>query len=362
MPRGQIALASTLFLAGVCAGSGTVRALDPHLDPGLVSASCAACHEGHGVSRSPMLPAPQTAVCLTCHGTQAEADRLAAAGSMTFSAEPQLLSFVLSQPYTHPLSPEAFSRRETGAVTCTSCHSAHRASPQSAAGAPTMSGTRKLSPRDSSRFEYELCQSCHGTEGISTQSLLDLSRLFNPSSRSYHPVEAPALDRSPSTLPALAGREINCTDCHGNSDASGPAGPHGSAVRYLLVDEYPTADGSAESPAAYPLCYRCHDRERVLDESPFPLHRLHVVEARSSCATCHSSHGSVDNRALVRYGEETFVGGVGPSLATGRLAFDSSSPGEGSCQLTCHGVDHAPETYGTGAGLELPSFRTRRRE
>ncbi len=30
--------------------------IDPHLDPSIVLAGCAACHEGHGASRSPMLP------------------------------------------------------------------------------------------------------------------------------------------------------------------------------------------------------------------------------------------------------------------------------------------------------------------
>jgi len=76
------------------------------------------------------------------------------------------------------------------------------------------------------------------------------------------------------------------------------------------------------------------------------------VEAIStSCATCHSGHGSVGNRALSRFGEETLIAGVTPSLRTGRLAFVSSGPGSGECYLTCHGRDHAPETY----GLRLPA-------
>lgn len=344
--------AAAWCLAGLFALGAPAGALDPHLDPGLVAASCAACHEGHGVSRSPMLPGPVNELCLTCHGSRVQADRRKGAGVITFSAEPTLLSSTLSQPYTHPLSDAALSRHDEGAVTCTSCHSPHRAAPQAAAGGPSMSGTRKLSPRDASRFEYELCQSCHGAKGIATQSLFDLSRLTSPSNRSYHPIEAPTLDRSPSTVQELAGREINCTDCHGNSDPAGPAGPHGSAVPFLLVDEYTTVDGSAEVAGSYALCYRCHDRTRLLDGSPFPLHRLHVVDARASCASCHNAHGSVDNRALIRFGEETFVGTVGPSLATGRLAFESASPGRGSCQLTCHGIDHAPESYGSGGGLE----------
>jgi hypothetical protein len=72
------------------------------------------------------------------------------------------------------------------------------------------------------------------------------------------------------------------------------------------------------------------------------------VEERATCASCHDPHGSVDNRALIRFGEETYLGGAGPSLSTGRLAFVSAGPGSGTCYLTCHGVDHAATGYGPG--------------
>ena len=344
MPRFALSVLAIVLLAA------PADAVDPHMDPGLMPGSCAACHAGHGAPQSPMLPSPQAEVCLSCHDSQAQVDARAAAGQLSFAARPQLLSSALRQPYIHPLDPAAFSADEPDVVTCTSCHSAHRAMPQAAAGAGAGAGTkgRKLSPRDPSRFEYELCETCHGAQGVVTQSFLDLSRLFNPSNRSYHPVEAPAVDRSPSLRGEVVGREINCTDCHGNNDPTGPRGPHGSAVQYLLSDEYATVDGGAESRALYALCYRCHDRKAVLDGGPFPLHRLHVVEERSSCASCHSAHGSVDNRGLIRFGEETFVASVAPSMSTGRLAFVSDGPGSGTCYLTCHGEDHAPESYGPG--------------
>ncbi len=358
MPRLALATVVAIVLSAAWLWPRPTAAIDPHLDPGVVPGSCAACHEGHGVSRSPMLPAGQKEVCLECHDSQAGADRKRAAGRLAFNTAPQMLGKTLAQPFTHPIHDQAFSRREPGMVTCSSCHSPHRSAPQSAAGDDRLPGTRKLSPRDATRWEYELCQSCHGSEGLATQSLFDSSRLFNPSNPSYHPVEGPALDRSPSVVAELSGSEINCTDCHGNSDRSGPAGPHGSAVPYILVDEYATVDGTEEAEGAYALCYRCHERSQVLDTSPFPLHRLHVVEARASCATCHSAHGSIENRALIRFGEETFVGGVGPSLASGRLDFVSFSAGEGTCYLTCHGIDHAPERYGAGA-VPIPELTRR---
>jgi hypothetical protein len=54
----------------------------------------------------------------------------------------------------------------------------------------------------------------------------------------------------------------------------------------------------------------------------------------------------VNNRALIRFGEETFDVGVGPSVEAGRLEFISDAPGSGTCYVTCHGYDHSPGYYG----------------
>lgn len=338
-----------LIVAVLLAPAASAGGLDPHVDASRLPRSCAACHQGHGRSGSPMLPTAQQALCLSCHGTAADVARQVARGELAAGVEPPLVGNALELPVTHPIDGAAFSRWDSGAVTCTSCHSPHRASSEPSVPGPP--GRRKLSPRNPNRFEFELCQSCHGSGGTTTQSLLDISRRTSPSNRSYHPVEAPTAGRSPSVIPALAGREINCTDCHGNSDPAGLRGPHGSTVAYLLIDEYAVADGRAESASAYGLCYRCHDRSAVLGSSRFPLHELHVVEERASCATCHGAHGSPGNRALIRFGEETTVAGVTASARAGRLAFVSTTAGSGTCYLTCHGEDHAPESYGPSPPL-----------
>jgi hypothetical protein len=114
-----------------------------------------------------------------------------------------------------------------------------------------------------------------------------------------------------------------------------------------------TVDGASDGGSAAALCHLCHNRDALLRTSPFPQHQSHLETIRASCATCHSGHGSVVNRALIRFGEETLIAGVTPSLQTGRLAFVSSGPGSGECYLTCHGRDHAPETY----GIRLPAPR-----
>jgi predicted CXXCH cytochrome family protein len=153
----------------------------------------------------------------------------------------------------------------------------------------------------------------------------------------------------------LSGGQINCTDCHGNNDASGARGPHGSSVRHLLKANYVTTDGIRESPTTYALCYRCHNREAVLRDSRFEEHREHIDNEDISCASCHNPHGSVGNRALIRFGSGLPTPGVAPSARTGRLEFISTSPGSGACYLTCHGEDHDPKTYGGFGAVVEPT-------
>jgi predicted CXXCH cytochrome family protein len=341
-PRRLLEVALLLLVAA--SGRGETG-LDPHFDPGVVTGGCSSCHLGHGASRSPMLPAPQRDVCLSCHGTRAQRDRAIRAGKVTGSGEPRLLGSAFSQPYVHPISGHAFSAEEPGAVTCTSCHSPHRGHRDKATGLGPP-GRQRRSPKNPSRFEYELCEGCHGSQGATTQSLSDISRLLHPGNPSYHPIEAPARDSSPSVIPSLAGREINCTDCHGNANPRGPRGPHGSTEPFILRAPYATLDGSPESPRTYALCYGCHRRQAVLNSSAFEEHGKHITDVRASCATCHTPHGSVGNRALIRFGEETAFAAVSPSVTTGRLRFVSGGPGSGACYLTCHGRDHGPEGYG----------------
>jgi predicted CXXCH cytochrome family protein len=312
------------------------RAMDPHLDPGVLPDGCAACHRGHGESRSPMLPAAQVDLCLSCHESQTRLEQNSGGGRISLESSSTFLASTLASPFVHPLSDHAYSSREPGVVTCTSCHSPHRGLPRQA-GTAANSSMRRQSIKDPNRFEFEMCGDCHGAGGRNQQTRLDVSGLAGQNSRSYHPIQAPAADSSPSVIPALAGREINCTDCHGNSDPSGPRGPHGSAVRYLLRAAYSTVDGSSESSSTYTLCYNCHDRQKVLASTTFSSHRLHIVDLRASCATCHDPHGSSRNRALIRFGDETSPVGVSESIRSGNLAFISNGPGEGACYLTCHG-------------------------
>lgn len=338
---GTLLLGLAVWTAGP--GGGQVPSVNPHVDLSVIPGSCVACHRGHGVSGSPMLPSAQVELCLECHGTRADFDGQVREGVVNPGTEPILLGSLLEKPYPHALQRELFSEHDTG-VTCTSCHSAHRSIP------PAISGTQRQrrSPKNPNRFEFELCLSCHGDHAnlLAPVGSSDIGRLVGTHNPSYHPIKARSLERSPSLDPELTGREINCTDCHGNDDRTGSRCLLGSNVAGLLSFDYVAVDGAPESGSTYYLCYRCHIRDLVLSEaSPFPVHALHVVEERTSCATCHNPHGSTDYRALIRFGEHLESGVVSPS-ASGVLGFESLSSGSGSCSLTCHGRNHDPEAYG----------------
>jgi len=351
VPRVALVLAAVAVTV-IC---GVAPAMDPHVDPSFVPEGCPACHVGHGESGSPMLPAPQSELCLGCHGSQGKRDQAVMRGRAGAVPSPRLLSDTLAQPFVHPVDEHAFSRNEPGAVTCTSCHSAHRGmSVNKSAG--EISAVAKRSPRNPMRTEFEMCLDCHARQGPPTGDPTDIGGLIDPRNPSFHPVKSPSKDGAPSVLTSMAGREINCTDCHGNAASGGARGPHGSPVKGILKVGYSATDGNAESEQAYGLCYSCHSRAAVLDSERFPQHRLHVTSVKASCSTCHNPHGSASLRALIRFDEKPARSMVAPTAMTGQLAFVSDSPGSGACYLSCHGYEHAPATYGGMAadlGLDL---------
>jgi predicted CXXCH cytochrome family protein len=339
MPRTALRTAALWSLVAAAAFGAT----SPHVDPSVLRGGCAACHQGHGVSRSPMLGGPQKQICLSCHGTFNDAAAKAATGAISPAARPALIG-AAAKLYEHPISAEAVTA-EAGVVTCTSCHSPHRGAQENGDN-----GGGKRSPRNTAQFEYELCVSCHG--GGTNGNRASIARKIDPNNRSYHPIAAPSSEPGTTVDPKSSGQRISCTDCHGNDDRQGPRGPHGSNIPALLRAQYRQTDG-AESPQAFALCYGCHDRDKVLHA---PLHARHVAERGAACRTCHDAHGSVSHRALVHIGENDGLQQVLPSLSAGRLAFGSEAPGSGECYLTCHGVDHGPKSYGIVAAASSAPF------
>jgi len=116
----------------------------------------------------------------------------------------------------------------------------------------------------------------------------------------------------------------------------------------MLIARYEMVDGSSESPVAYDLCYRCHQRSSILNNDSFSKHSLHIVDQRTPCSVCHDSHGissaqgtTTNNAHLINFD----VSVVRPDPITKRLEYRSLGRRTGRCFLVCHGKVHSGTRY-----------------
>ena len=209
----------------------------------------------------------------------------------------------------------------------------------------------------------------NGAKGIdSVRRQIDganLRLVFAPSSPSFHPLAAPGLNQDVPSLkaPLTPASVIRCSACHasdagpGNGGA-GPRGPHGSIYSKLLERGYSTLDFTAESPTAYALCYKCHDRDVLLSDAKDAfrkiaaggtrsLHALHVRDRQSPCSACHDAHGvsrqggtPTANAHLVNFDVAIVKPGQG-----GPPSYRGGGSRTGSCNLSCHGTTHSDTTH-----------------
>ena len=281
----------------------------------------------------------------------------------------------LTKPFTHAVQDyngihdptEDFILNKTKIkkhVECSDCHNPHQTNPGQSPGPPkvsgALSGVTGISESGqniaSAANEYEICFKCHGDYNvINAESITrDLQQLntrleFNPSSPSYHPVVIQGVNKDvPSLLKGYTTTSIIfCTDCHNNDNIKGPRGPHGSANEYLLERNYSTEDFTEENSFSYELCYKCHDRDSILDDESFNAHRKHIVDERTPCSACHDPHGisatqgdSVNNSHLINF-DLTIVEPDGQ----GRMIFEDTGLFSGKCSLLCHGDTHDEKAY-----------------
>jgi len=237
---------------------------------------------------------------------------------------------------------------------CVDCHNPHYVSKENKfAGIRAKRVVNQLT--DVTR-ETDMCYRCHGDSanlpGKYTNKRIEFL-LTNPS---FHPVEGEGRNLSVISLvrpyreKKIDSADIStilCSDCHGNDDAKGPKGVHGSRNQYILVDNYNTADNIFESPQAFALCYRCHSRASILGNESFRYHSLHIQGSSiqklgTSCFTCHNSHGSTEYKYLIKFNPLV----VSPN-SKGLLKYveKGSAKFSGECYLKCHGVDHDPKSY-----------------
>ena len=327
---------------------------DGHADPTLLPGECGSCHVGHGEPGEALLAHREEGNCLTCHGSPADRRSAIETGALSQRARPARIDDLIARPYAHPvlvstgehrLGEDLRATRFGGArarrhVECADCHPAHatRNAPQPSIGRPNGPARATLDGQP----EHEICFDCHGSAANLPFGATDKIREFDPANASFHPVVAPARQRSASlTGPWLSGDVLTCSDCHGADGDDPRRGPHGSRNPFLLRGGYVVRDGSPEAIAAYEACYDCHGRGAVLSDDTFAGHSQHVVAGQISCYACHDSHGSRDYPALIRFNKDPRNGTVAPS-SSGRLEYD---PGSGVCYLSCHGVDHDPLGY-----------------
>ncbi|HZV35848.1 MAG TPA: cytochrome c3 family protein [Verrucomicrobiae bacterium] len=327
---------------------------------------CEICHVSHkaGSKSRLLIQAKEEQICFSCHNGRNQSKDLASVFNKA-SAHPLLQTSAEHNPMEDPIN----GPRHTA---CADCHNPHAVTAQKnttrmantsrpVAGVKGMSAAGMLLNPASS--EYELCFRCHADSKNREPSLVPRQfsetnkRLqFKLANTSFHPLLGPGRNFNVPSLvsPWSSGSTINCTDCHNNDQGSsvggnGPDGPHGSAFAPILERRLVLTDNSPESAGNYALCYKCHNRSSILSDQSFRAsnmagqdrgHRFHIVDQRTSCTTCHDSHGVQQQAHLVNFNRNY----VTPS-SNGRIEYISSGPNRGNCSLTCHGVDHNNTSY-----------------
>jgi predicted CXXCH cytochrome family protein len=341
----------------------------------LADNACANCHKIHSAPHRERLLRfrAEEDNCLNCHSGAVAGLNIASDTGKRSAHDPRA-TFGVHDPNEDPFTVRRHAE-------CADCHNPHGAQHNPIGQVSGTFGQTVKGPglfvsgitlggqyTENSTFQYEICFKCHG-DGLVRPRLITSRQVsqtntrleFQPGNPSSHPVAGPR--RNPDVVSLIAplrtGSVITCIDCH-NSDnsrfqgGSGANGPHGSIHAPLLVRNYETDDFTLESRNAYALCYQCHSRESILNDESFPLHRLHVVEQRTACGTCHDAHGiyrgqgsEVNHSALINFDLSVVYPAGTP---TGRrVAFVDAGRRAGACTLTCHGFEHVNLPYGRAA-------------
>lgn len=321
--------------------------------------ACGNCHQTHGAGGPEWLLKYQQEEdnCLVCHDGSVAKSNIADEFDK-FSRH----SIGIYRGEHSPDEPTVITSRH---VECTDCHNPHAAMSNRVSPQGVLAGVKGVTidglEIKSVNHDYELCFRCHGdgfdkgsprtTRQIEQQNVRAEFSLSNPS---YHPVAGVGKNQNvPSLLPPYNTNSVmRCGDCHDSDDSSavggnGPRGPHGSTYPPILSMRYEALDNATESPSTYALCYKCHDRNSILGDQSFKSHRLHIVDQKTSCNTCHDPHGvsytqgtSLNNSSLINFDTS-----VVKENSLGNLRYESTGGFTGSCYLMCHGSDHAPKNY-----------------
>jgi predicted CXXCH cytochrome family protein len=323
----------------------------------IAAVGCENCHMNHkaGSKQHLLQSAAPEQNCLVCHNG-VTAKKNIVSDFQKLSIHPITLNSQTHSPVEDPVNPQ------TRHVVCADCHDAHSATATTAV-APNAPGALAgvtgvaaaggiIQPLHN---EYELCFRCHadslarGPATVSRQFVQTNTRLqFSAASQSFHPVVT--IGKNQNSVPSLispwtVNSQTYCTDCHNsdsgpNAGGSGANGPHGSIFSPILERNLAITDYQPESPAAYALCYKCHDRNKVLSSLSFRFHEKHVVEQKTACTTCHDSHGVATAPHLINF-NTTYV----TNSSLGMVRYTSTGLFKGNCTLSCHGKEHKNTAY-----------------
>lgn len=315
--------------------------------------ACENCHTPHNAGGRQRLMNYQAEEinCINCHDGNVAATNIKA----------QLTKSYVHNVYGYNLTHDAIEDElvSTMHVECEDCHNPHAVRKLDAI-APSVNGfltgvkgiTQTGNPIDPVQYEYEVCYRCHADSpnkpSSKTTRQIEQNNVrleFDLTGPSYHPVAGPG--KNPDS-PSLIGPTyttssvIYCSACHASNGTGVPAGPHGSSYPSILKYRYDKADDTAESSAAYQLCYSCHSRTSILGNNSFRHHDKHIIGERTPCNACHDPHGisvsqgnSTNNSNLINF-DRVIVSPDG----TGALRFVDTGTRSGYCLLRCHGKTH----------------------
>lgn len=364
---------------------------------------CNNCHRGHkGVVATASMVAQgkvtkgnraNTAdqVCLSCHeglnvGTTLNAaPKLPPAGGEVSGHLKDRLSNRKADGYTRMVKVGSKQVRLTQA--CGGCHDPHG---KEAGRLRTLAFDIRGQVLDRrTQSVADLCFGCHaGPEAAPLSGAeADIGKFFTRSVASGHAIGATATGRPelPSLRTSTFQGRLDCVSCHDNPDPSGARGPHTSTNVALLKAPFGREKDLARlGERVNDLCYLCHDRRSIASNQSFPFHNQHLTgftqsasnpskrkgaglaeasamlgirSARdlrpgrggafmpglgepATCATCHASHGSLRQAALIEFDRSVVI-----ASAMGGISFQQSGLGHGSCTLSCHGYDHVQTRY-----------------
>ena len=113
------------------------------------------------------------------------------------------------------------------------------------------------------------------------------------------------------------------------------------------ASRYDTTDNTQESPAAYELCYKCHNRSSILGDESFDDHDKHIRGEDTPCSVCHDAHGIASSQGTMTGNSHLInfdLSVVFPN-SNNQLNFIDQGFRRGACNLRCHGEDHDNENY-----------------